>query len=174
MTSDKSELLRERARVLAREPEREENPDEFLPVVEFLLADEHYAVELVHISEVCPLKDITPLPCTPPFVAGMVNVRGRILTLLDIKEFFDLPRRGLTDRNNVIILRGGGLELGLLVDGVIGMRSLPLREIQPSLPTLTGIRAEYLRGVTPQPLVILDAAAVLADPKIVVDEEVGP
>ena len=174
MTPDTRRILRERAQALARVPEREEDATDFLQVVEFLLADEHYALELTFLREVHPLEDLTTLPCTPSFVAGMVNVRGQILTVLDLKEFFDLPRKGLTDLSHVIIVRQGDMELGLLADAVLGVRPLPRHEIQTALPTLTGLRAEYLRGVTPQPLVILDVGAILSDPKIIVDEEVEP
>ncbi len=168
----KQTILKARAKALAREPEREAATEEFLEVVEFLLAHEKYAVESVHIREVYPLKDLTPLPCTPPFVLGIVNVRGQILTVIDIKKFFDLPEKGLTDLNKVIIVRAGDMEFGILADAILSVRSLPLAEIQPPPPTLTGIRAEYLRGVTSERVVILDVARILADEKIVVREEV--
>ncbi|MBV9851175.1 MAG: purine-binding chemotaxis protein CheW [Armatimonadetes bacterium] len=172
--ADKKEILRARAQALASEPERRENAEETLQVIEFLLAHENYAIESGVIREVYALKDLTPLPCTPPFVVGMVNVRGQILTVIDIKEFFGLPRKGLTDLNKVIIVRAGNMELGFLADAVLGVRSVPLADIQPSLPTLTGVRAEYLRGVTPERLIILDVSAILSDPKIIVDEDVEP
>ena len=99
-------------------------------------------------------------------------MRGRILPVLDLKRFFDLPEKGLTDLHRIILIRGHDLELGLLADVIVGVRSVSLDSLQPSLPTLTGIRAEYLRGVTPDRLVVLDVAHILADPKIIVDEEV--
>lgn len=165
-------ILRARARELAREPEREAATEEFLRVVEFLLAHERYAVESVYIREVYPLKELTPLPCTPPFILGIINVRGQILTVIDIKKFFDLPEKGLTDLNKVIILSADGMELGILADAIVGVRVLPLQEIQPPPPTLTGIRAEYLRGVTGERTVVLDVTRILDDEKIVVREEV--
>jgi purine-binding chemotaxis protein CheW len=61
---------------------------------------------------------------------------------------------------------------GILSDAILGVRSIPLDSIQPSLPTLTGIRAAYLKGVTSDRLVILDAGALLADRKLIVLEEV--
>ena len=93
-----------------------------------------------------PLRDLTPLPCTPPFVLGIVNVRGRILPVLDLKKFFDLPEQGLTDLHRIILVSGNDLELGLLADVIVGVRSVPADSLQPSLPTLTGIRADYLKG----------------------------
>ena len=100
-------------------------------------------------------------------------MRGQILTVIDIKKFFELPDKGISDLNKVLILRLGNLELGILADVMLGVRSLPLDDLQASLPTLIGIRAEYLRGVTPDRLVVLDAERILAAQKIVVNEEVG-
>ena len=82
-----------------------------LELLEFRLASERYAVESRLVQEVHPLRDLTPLPCTPPFVLGIVNVRGRILPVLDLKKFFDLPERGLTDLHRIILVRGNDLEL---------------------------------------------------------------
>jgi len=69
-------------------------------------------------------------------------------------------------------VQSGPMQLGILADVVLGIRLLSPDGMQPSLPTLTGIRAEYLRGVTQDRLVVLDAGKILADPAMVVQEEV--
>lgn len=162
---EKVRVLRARAKALAREPDRDKR-EHSLDVVEFVLAYERYALDAVFVREVHPLKDITALPGTPAFIAGIVNVRGRIVSVIDLKRFFDLPAKGLTDLNKVIILDDGQMEFGLLVDAVTAVHRLPLSEIQPGPPTLTGVRADYLQGVTAQRVVILNAAKLLADPQI--------
>jgi purine-binding chemotaxis protein CheW len=171
---DPAEILRSRARALARPPQEAQAAGSALEVLEFRLARESYALETRHVQEVYPLKNLTPLPCTPPFVLGVVNVRGRITPVIDIKKFFDLPDKGLTDLHRVILIRGDGLELGLLADVIVGVRSVSRDSLQACLPSLTGIRAEYLKGVTAQRLVVLDLDRLLADPKIIVNEEAGP
>jgi len=171
-TSDPAEILRNRARALARPPAAAPASGTMLELLEFSLAQERYAVENRYVREVCPFKELTPLPCTPPFLLGIVNVRGRILPVLDLKKFFDLPEKGLTDLHRIILVRGNDLELGLLADAITGVRSVFPESLQPSLPTLTGIRGDYLKGVTAERLVVLDLARILADPKIVVHEEV--
>ncbi len=171
-TSDVRQVLRARARALARPRERAAAAGASLEVLEFRLAQECYALEIRYVREVHPLKDLTPLPCTPPFVLGIVNLRGRMTPVIDIKKFFDLPDKGLTDMHRIILVRGNDLELGLLADAIEGVRSIPLDSLQASLPTLIGIRSDYLRGVTAERLVVLDLARILADPKIIVDEEV--
>lgn len=167
-------ILRERARALAREPAPTELPGATIEVVEFVLAHERYAIETAWVSEVHPLEDLTPLPCTPPFVLGLVNVRRCILPVIDLKKFFDLPERGINDLHRILIMDAGELKFGILADAIAGVHRVRIDRLQRTLPTLHGIRAEYLKGVTPDRLVILDAAAITSDRRIVVHEEVDP
>jgi purine-binding chemotaxis protein CheW len=169
---EQKRILKARASALAHAPKGEDTTTARIEVVEFLLAYERYGLELPYVREVYPLKELTSLPCTPPFVVGIINVRGRLLSVLDIKNFFDLPAKGLTDLNKVIIVHDPSMEFGILADALLGVRSIPIEEIQASLPTLTGIREEYLKGVTKDRLVILDAGRLLSDKKIIVHEEV--
>ena len=169
---DARQILRVRAQALARPPERAAVTEASLELLEFRLVRESYALETRYVREVYALKNLTPLPCTPQFVLGIVNVRGRIVPVLDLKKFFDLPEQGLTDLHRIILVKGDDLELGLLADVIVGVRTIPVDSLQPSLPTLTGIRADYLKGVTSERLVVLDLERILADPKIVVREEV--
>jgi len=170
-SQEKRKILRERARLLAREPEDQRPSAGCLDAVEFLLAYEHYGIESSYVREVYPLRELTALPGTPPFVLGVTNVRGQILSVMDIKRFFDLPDKGLTDLNKIIIVRTEAMELGILADAILGMRVVATEELQSSLPTLTGIRAEYLRGVTKERLVVLDMERMLSDKGIIVDQQ---
>ncbi len=165
-------VLRARAAALARRPDNAAEAAS-LEVLEFRLGTERYAVETSHVIEVLALGEMAPLPCTPPFVLGVVNVRGRITAVIDVKKFFDLPDHGLTDLHHIILVRGHDLELGLLADVVAGVRSLAPESLQPSLAALSGLHAGFLKGVSAERLVVLDVERMLADPKIVVHEEVG-
>ena len=165
-------VLKARAQALARQPGQAEAAGEHIEVVEFVLAHERYAVETRYVREVYPLENLTPLPCTPAFVLGIVNLRGEILSVIDLKKFFELPEKGLTDLNKVIVLQSGNMRFGILADAVAGVRRVPLVGIQPSLPTLTGVREAYLKGVTAERTVVLDAEKLLADERIVVQEQV--
>jgi purine-binding chemotaxis protein CheW len=166
-------ILHARAQALAREPLGEDVATESLEVLEFLLAYETYGIEMSYVRETLPLKDLTPVPCTPPFVLGLISVRSRIVSVIDIRKFFDLPGKGLTDLNRVIVVHDDGMEFGILADAVLGVRTVPLAEVQPSLPTLTGIREEYLKGVTKERMTILDGKKLLSDKNIVVHEEIS-
>ncbi len=167
---EKKRIFKERANALARPFEKKDQSERYLEVVAFLLAHERYALEKAYIREVFPLKKLTPLPCTPAFVVGIINIRGEILSVVDLKKFFELPEKGITDLNKVVIIHADEMEFGILVDAIIGVTSIPFSKLQPSLPTLTGIREEYLRGVTGERLVILDAGKLLRDRNIIVHE----
>ena len=166
-----ADILRARARVLAR-PLEFDSTEGMLQVVEFRVAQERYAIETAHVREVHPLKDLTPLPATPAFVQGIVNVRGHIVAVLNLRELLDLPREGLTDLHRIILIEGPQMELGLLADSVTGVRLISAASLQPALPTLTGMRADFLRGLTADHLIVLDVGRLLADPGIVVHEDV--
>jgi purine-binding chemotaxis protein CheW len=171
---EKQTILRARARSLAAGGKAEAtSPHLLLELVEFVLGPEHYGIESNHIREIHRLGEFTPLPCTPSFILGLVNVRGQILSIINLKKLFDLPEKGLTDLNKVIIVHACHIEVGILADAILGVRSVALEELQPALPTLTGIRAEYLKGITKDPMVVLDVKKILSDEKILVDEIVS-
>jgi purine-binding chemotaxis protein CheW len=171
ITPGDKKILRDRARKLSHSPELKIDSVSF-EVLEFRLAQEYYALETSYVSEVYPLKDLTPLPGTPSFMLGVVNVRGRITPVIDIKRFFELPDKGLTDLHRIILVEGNDLELGLLADSIVGVHTITVDSLQASLPTLTGIRSDYLKGVTAERLVVLDLNRILTDPGIIVHEEV--
>jgi purine-binding chemotaxis protein CheW len=168
---DQRRILRERARLLAREPQAD-NAEEVLVVVEFILAHERYGLESTLIREVYPLKEFTPLPGTPAFILGIMNLRGQILSITDIRKFFDLPEKSRTNLNRVIILKNHDREFGILADVIVGMRTIALKDLQLNLPTLTGLRADYLKGVTPDRLVVLEGEKLLCDDRLLVHAEV--
>ncbi|MDD5242753.1 MAG: chemotaxis protein CheW [Syntrophorhabdaceae bacterium] len=170
---EKIKILKERARTLSQEREEKETDTGYIDVVAFSLAYEEYAIESFYVREVYPMKELTPVPGTPPFVLGIINVRGQILSVIDIKKFFDLPEKGLTDLNKVIIIRDDSMEFGILADVVLGTRHIMLSEIQQSLPGFTGIRAQYLKGVTRGRAAVLDAGKLLSDKNIIVHEDAG-
>ena len=166
-------VLEARARSLALEPVPTDTADEWIEVVEFALAHERYAIASEYVREVCTLEEFTPLPCTPAFVLGIINLRGEILSVIDIKKFFDLPEKGLTNLNKVIVLESEYMVFGIVADAISGVRHILRADIQPPLPTLTGIRENYLQGISAARVVILDAAKLLADHNLVVQEQVG-
>ena len=114
---DERGILRKRARALALQPLRGEDTGGALECLEFLLANETYAIEMCWVAETCPLKTLTPIPCTPAFVAGIINVRGRIVSVIDIRTFMKLGTMGdMTMADSGCMAAGNDGELILVVE----------------------------------------------------------
>jgi purine-binding chemotaxis protein CheW len=167
--AQQKKILRARARAIAGEV-KVESDGEQINIVEFSLAHEKYGIESSLVSEVFQVRNLVSLPGTPDFVAGIINLRSRIISVIDIKKIFNLPEQGLTNLNQVIVIASEEMEFGILADAIVDVRSVFRSELQPSLATLTGIRAEYLLGITKQRVVILDGQRLLSDRSLVVDD----
>lgn len=164
------EILRKRARqtALPREVIIEQSGIECLL---FQLAYERYAIETKYIQEVIPLKEITPLPMAPKFVLGLINLRGEVMSVLDIRKFFDLPGEPLSDLNRVMILKDGPMSFGVLVDRIRGIFDYNDSTIIKNPATLGDLRKEYLLGITTDQIIIIDGSKLLNDRKIVLTSE---
>jgi purine-binding chemotaxis protein CheW len=156
---------------LAREKTDETAQRTSIEIVEFTLASESYGIETAWVREVYPLKDMTTLPGVPPFIEGIMSVRGQIVSVLNLKVFFSLPEKGLGELNKVIILRSADMEFGVLTDSIKGNRAVPLDSIRPSPVSAGGISAAFIRGVTKDHTIILDAEALLTRETIVVYQD---
>jgi purine-binding chemotaxis protein CheW len=170
---EKKNILRARAKNLAQEPESKGEAEECLEALAFRLAHETYAIETRFIREVYPLTELTPLPCTPDYIYGIINIRGQILTIIDMKKFFGLPEKGITNLNRVIVVQEEDMALGILADEIIGILNIPKSDLNTLLPTMTGIHAGYIKGVNGEGIILLDMERFLNDRQLIVHEEVG-
>jgi purine-binding chemotaxis protein CheW len=169
---ERKRILNERARLLAAEESAGTSKEESITVVEFLLASEHYAVGSEYVTEMLQIRELTPLPGTPPFLLGIINIRGEICSVIDLKKFFSLPDRGLPEFNKVIVIENETMKFGIVVDSVTGTRRILKASLKSPPPTFTGIRADYVKGIAPGPVIVLDAAGILSDRDLVVNEQV--
>jgi purine-binding chemotaxis protein CheW len=165
-------ILKNRAIAMAQEPEQKKVASAVIEVITFTLADETYGIESAFVREVYLLRDFTPLPGVPPYIFGIINVRGQILPIIDIKKFFNLPGKGLSEMNKVIILSNGHMEFGIMADIVNGTQAIELEDILAVPPTVSGIGEKYLKGVTKEHIMVLEAESILNDEKIIVNEQV--
>lgn len=161
-------VLKKRAESIAALP-RDEHEHEGKRAVVFTLGGERFAFESAYLNEVCPATEIVPVPCTPAFVLGIVSLRGQMVSIIDLRKFFELPDRGISDMNKLMVLSSGMMRFGVLADTVEGVQLLNSDELK-KLPTLSGVREEYLVGVSPQGITVLDAGKLLADRSIIVYE----
>jgi purine-binding chemotaxis protein CheW len=138
------QVLKRRAEQLAKLPLSADTGDE-VEVLVCSLGGERYAVETRHLRAVQWASGITPVPCTPGFVVGIVSVRGEIVTLLDLASMIGLTAMAAKDDGSAcpaLLLGLPGLRSGLVVDEVLGVERYKLNNLQPSLSG-----REFARGV---------------------------
>jgi purine-binding chemotaxis protein CheW len=164
-------VMDERARALARVPARDPEPSEILEVASFTLAGESYAIETRYITRVVRLTDFTPVPGTPDFLGGVLNLRGEILALIDLRAYFGIASIGLTDLSRIIVLGLERNEFGIMADQVDEVSTLRVDEVLDTPATLPGGGGRaLLLGVTADARIVLDGAALLGDPALTIDQ----
>lgn len=115
-------------------------------LVTFVLGDELYGVDIHDVSEVVRLGDVTKIPRAPGLVAGVTNLRGEIMSVLDIHNLLGLKSGKVTGESRLIITEIDGEKVGILVDGIGEALDVNPSDIQPPVATANGILAEYIRG----------------------------
>jgi purine-binding chemotaxis protein CheW len=185
------EAWAQRAARLAQAPAQEEE-GERIELVLIRLGLETYGLDAEHVFEIKIAEQITRIPRVPDWVAGVVNLRGRILSVLDLRRLFGLPADEGPDGNDnteedgglrhLIVVTTPDMEIALLADDVTTVEALPADQIQSAESTVRGIRPEYVRGVVTRTkenvkdqdgiLVVLDLPALLADEGLIIHEEI--
>jgi purine-binding chemotaxis protein CheW len=161
-------VLKRRAEQLAKLPISPDTGDE-VEVLACRLGDERYAVETRCLRAVQWASGITPVPCTPSFVVGIVSVRGEIVTLLDLATMIGLPSSISGDDAHsypVLLLGLPGVRAGLVADEVLGVERLKLAALRAA-PS----GREFVRGVGPHDTILLDLEALFASGRFTVSDE---
>lgn len=159
---DDEQLLAERAARLAR-PLEQAADSATVEVMTFDLCGENYALATEQLREVFAAREVTPLPCTPAWVSGILNVRGHILTVLDLAGLLGL--QSLAEPETVLVLNGRQGDVALLAGDVTGVRVLPAAAFEFSTALSN---TPYVRGMTSDGLILLDARLLLDDQRLVV------
>jgi purine-binding chemotaxis protein CheW len=141
---------------------------EVLEVATFILSGERYAIETRYIREIVPLADFTPVPRSPSFLFGVVNLRGEVLAVFDLRPLLGLGQGSISDLFRVIVLGRERAEFGVLADAVHEVTTFPTAALF-DLPG-TDDRQRYVRGVTTEALVVLDGQLVLNDTQFSIDD----
>jgi purine-binding chemotaxis protein CheW len=171
----------QRAAQLAKPPAREEAGRQ-VELALIQLGREVYGIEVQYILEIRPAVRITRVPRVPEWVTGVVNLRGRILSVLDLRRFFGLAPAETREEDRVtpfldlVVVETPAMEVALLVEDVLEIEPLATGQMQSVAETIRGVSSEYVRGViergtgTPM-IVVLDLPALLADERLIIQEE---
>jgi purine-binding chemotaxis protein CheW len=126
---------------------REVKQEELTQLVVFRLGTEEFGVEILEVQEIILLSPITRVPKAPEFVEGVINLRGEIIPVVDLRKRFGLSTGELGSDARVVVVDVNDNLVGMIVDEVTQPLSLPTGQIQPPPPLAGGVDATYLRGV---------------------------
>ncbi len=135
-------------------------------LVVFRLGAEEYGVPITQVQEINHLSTPTRIPRSPAFVEGVINLRGKVIPVIDLKKRFELERTEYTEDARIVVVEISGHTVGVIVDEVSEVLRLPTSSIDPPPAIIAGITAEYLRGVgklQDRLLILLDLEKILTE-----------
>ncbi len=170
MNDSEKRILEERARQQALKPVEPTGEEDTFATVTFVLHPEYYAIEHEYVKEVFTMKNLTSLPGTPPFVMGIINYRGTVVSAINLKKLFGLKEMGLTEFNKLLIVSDGNITIGIVADVIHGHKFINKNSLSRPPMTASETASEFFKGVTPEGIIILDAGKILKSPQIQVDQ----
>jgi len=113
----------------------------------FLLNEQIYGIEILKLKEVVSYQKITPLPNMRGFIKGIINLRGVILPVFDLREKFNLPETTYTSFHSIMVMEISGRVMGVIVDEISDVVELFPEEVQATSNLPPGVQAEYIKGI---------------------------
>ena len=132
----------------------------------FNLAPEQYGLEILKVREIIGMTDITPVPCVPEHLKGVINLRGRVIPVVDLRRRFGMPPADRTRETCIIVVTLDGRDMGVVVDSVSEVVTLSPDDIGETPAFGTGVRTEFILGMgkaSERVTILLNVDNVLAD-----------
>lgn len=173
---EKAAIFKQRAEHLSKRIIYKEL-EEKVKVLTFCLGSEKYCIRIQHVLEIINATDINKLPCTPQHFTGVINLRGNILTLVDLRKILEIERDSGDSSETIVVIEVDGETVGILVDKVEDILDVGVKQITPPLTTLKGIREEFTEGgvlIEGRPLTLLNLEKMMRDESMRVFEMVNP
>ncbi len=173
--ADKQRILEERAALLAAVPPITKSEAE-RSVMCFELGTAGYAVESIRVLEVSTLVNCISIPCTPPHIAGLVNQRGRLLTVIDLRAIMGLPITDTPDPQLMILAIDAQNVVGVRVDSLSGVRTISEGDLTMASELLQEVSSEVVLGIfqadkqSAALTILLDLTRLLTEPSWIVDD----
>lgn len=122
-----------------------------LQLVTFQLGNEKYGIDIMEVKEIVRNQEVRPIPNAPAWVQGLLNLRGRIIPIIDLHERFQLTRLSVeddeSDPGGIIVITAGGRELGIVIDKIIRVKTIDFSDMQAPPQMMSGIGTEYIQSV---------------------------
>jgi purine-binding chemotaxis protein CheW len=146
--------------------ETESQKEDLRQFVSFIIAGEEFGVNILTVQEIIRPVEITRVPHAPKFVEGVINLRGRILPVIDLRTRFGFPEREQDDDMRIVVVEIGEQTIGFMTDSVQEVLRVDVTSIEPAPEIAVGIDAGYLRGVAKldeRLLILLELENILSD-----------
>lgn len=140
----------------------------------FSLGKGNYGIPIEHVFEIKKMEEITVVPKAPKFIEGVINLRGNVVPIVDLRKRFGMEKIEITKRTKIIIVEIKKRQFGLIVDAVAEVITLSHDQIEPSLPTVSGLKAEFINGIgklNDKLIIILDISRILQSTEDIKVEE---
>ncbi|HTW82575.1 MAG TPA: chemotaxis protein CheW [Candidatus Sulfotelmatobacter sp.] len=137
---------------------------ETVQVVSFKLGSEEYGVEIAQVQEINRMVAVTHVPRAPQFMEGVINLRGQLIPIIDLRTRFGMPRAEHTKNTRIVVTDIGAKRVGMVVDSVSEVLRLPTDAIEDAPEMITGVDTEYIRGVgkiEDRLIILLDLAKII-------------
>lgn len=121
--------------------------NELLQLVTFGIGEEEFGIDILKVQEIIRTMAITKVPNSPPYVEGVINLRGKVIPVIDLRSRFDMENRDHDIHTRIIVIELHGMIIGFVVDGVSEVLRIPSSTVEPPPPVVAGIDSEYIRGV---------------------------
>lgn len=116
-------------------------------LVAFKLGREEYGIDILQVQEIKKMTDITRVPHTPEYIKGVINLRGSVLPVIDLKTRLDLVEQDYTDDTRIIIVKVDEIAVGMIVDAVSEVMAIDQEQIEVSQEAVGGVSTNYISGV---------------------------
>ncbi len=118
-----------------------------LQVVTFALESEEYGVDIAQVQEINRMVTITHVPRAPQFMEGVINLRGQLIPIIDLRTRFGMARAERTKNTRIVVTEIGSKRIGMVVDSVSEVLRIPVEQIEDAPDLVAGVDTEYIRGV---------------------------
>ena len=132
---------------MSSNPENKNESNELLQLVSFKIANEEFGIDILNVQEINKMTQVTKVPNSPEFVEGVINLRGRVIPVVNLRVKMDLPNREYDKDTRIIVVDLSGKTVGFLVDSVSEVLRIPRNIMEPPPSIVAGINSNYITAV---------------------------
>ena len=129
------------------DPSQKKQDDELLQLVTFSIGEEEFGVNILKVQEIIRTMEIAKVPRAPEFVEGVINLRGKVIPIIDLRRRFGLAPKAHDKNTRIIVIEINNIIVGFVVDAVSEVLRIPASTVEPPPPVVAGVDSDYISGV---------------------------